>query len=114
MNLSRLRNNKIIPCAFKHENIDHVIPEFGDLFSTMWVLLHVLTGPGVITKDINTPLGFIRHLYAAMHLKEGALAFLGVVCSTWTTINRHWATGDIGLGHVHPNDLYMRIFKELT
>ena len=55
--------------------------------------------PVVITKDINTPLGFIRHLYAAMHLKEGALAFLGVVCSTWTTINRRWAVGD-SLGHV--------------
>ena len=39
------------------------------------------------TKDINTPLGFIRHLKAILSLRQGGLATFGVVCSSWTRVN---------------------------
>ena len=38
-------------------------------------------------EDINSPLGFLRHLEAIMNLKPGGLATFGVVCSSWTRIN---------------------------
>lgn len=38
--------------------------------------------------DICEPLGFIRHLYAAMNIAPGGLAFIGVVCSSWVALNR--------------------------
>ena len=41
------------------------------------------------TQDILEPLGFLRHLYACMNLTVGGLCFLGVVCSSWVTINRN-------------------------
>ncbi|CAE6941180.1 unnamed protein product [Symbiodinium sp. KB8] len=37
--------------------------------------------------DINTPLGFIRHLKAILSLRQGGLATFGVVCSSWTRVN---------------------------
>ncbi|CAK9007318.1 unnamed protein product [Durusdinium trenchii] len=38
--------------------------------------------------DINSPVGFIRHLYAACHIARGGLGCMGIVCSTWVAINR--------------------------
>ena len=39
-------------------------------------------------QDILTSLGFLRHVYAAMNLKPGGVLWAGVVCSTWSVVNR--------------------------
>lgn len=38
--------------------------------------------------DILTSYGFLRFLWAAMNLKEGALLVAGILCSTWSVVNR--------------------------
>ena len=38
--------------------------------------------------DINSPLGFLRHLISIMKMEPGGLFSAGVVCSSWTAINR--------------------------
>ena len=48
------------------------------------------------TKDILSPVGFIRHLYAAMRMAPGGLAFIGICCSSWVAINSHWAADHSG------------------
>ena len=42
-------------------------------------------------QDILTSLGFIRSLFAIMRASTGAVVTMGVVCSSWTTINRPYA-----------------------
>lgn len=39
-------------------------------------------------QDILSSLGFIRSLFAIMRASSGALVTMGIVCSSWTTINR--------------------------
>ena len=39
-------------------------------------------------EDINTARGFTRHIWSICNLQRGGLAFGGVVCSSWTLINR--------------------------
>lgn len=39
-------------------------------------------------KDINSPIGFLRHLISIMRMQRGGLFSAGVVCSSWTLINR--------------------------
>lgn len=39
-------------------------------------------------QDILSSLGFLRHVYAAMNLKPGGVLWAGVVCSTWSVVNR--------------------------
>ena len=42
----------------------------------------------MIAEDILTPLGFLRHVWACMHLERGGILTAGVVCSTWSVVNR--------------------------
>lgn len=39
-------------------------------------------------QDILSSLGFLRHVFAAMNLKPGGVLWAGVVCSTWSVVNR--------------------------
>ena len=39
-------------------------------------------------KDLNSSRGFCRHLWSIMNMAPGAICFAGVVCSSWSTINR--------------------------
>ncbi len=43
------------------------------------------------TQDILTSRGFLRFLWAAMNLKGGALLVAGILCSTWSVVNRSLA-----------------------
>ena len=43
---------------------------------------------GVKSEDICSPQGFVRHLWALISCRPGALVFLGVPCSSWVTVNR--------------------------
>ena len=52
----------------------------------MYRLAHVRTA-----KDILTPLGFVRHLYAVLNVARGGLISAGVVCSSWSRINSYSA-----------------------
>ena len=54
----------------------------------------------LLPEDILSPLGLIRHLFAAMHIAQGGLATLGVVCSTWVAINRDLDCLNNGLGEL--------------
>ena len=45
--------------------------------------------PATGHKDILSPHGFVRHLLSVMQLAAGGMCFLGPVCSSWVTINRH-------------------------
>lgn len=40
------------------------------------------------TDDINSPLGFLRHLVSIMRMQKGGLFSAAVVCSSFTLINR--------------------------
>ena len=62
--------------------------------------LQILHATSSDSKDINSPLGFLRHLHAVMNLQEGGLAFMGVVCSSWTTVNRSLASRQWVATHV--------------
>lgn len=42
-------------------------------------------------KDILTSEGFLRWIWAAMNIKEGGLLVAGILCSTWSVVNRHLA-----------------------
>ena len=44
------------------------------------------------TEDINSSLGFLRHLASIMRMKRGGLFSAGVVCGSWTLINRAWVS----------------------
>ena len=47
------------------------------------------------TQDILSPVGFIRTLYAAIHIARGGLCTMGVVCSSFTQINRYLSNIDL-------------------
>ncbi|CAK9106189.1 unnamed protein product [Durusdinium trenchii] len=53
--------------------------------------------------DILSPVGFIRTLYAAIHIARGGLCTMGVVCSSFTQINRGTSgrTAENPLGREH-------------
>ena len=43
-------------------------------------------------EDINSSIGFLRHLVSIMRMKKGGLFSAGVVCGSWTLINRAWVS----------------------
>lgn len=45
----------------------------------------------VPSQDINTPLGFLRHLMTILRMGPGGLFSAAVVCSSWTVVNSSWA-----------------------
>lgn len=45
----------------------------------------------VPSQDINTPLGFLRHLTTILRMGPGGLFSAAVVCSSWTVVNSSWA-----------------------
>ena len=42
-------------------------------------------------QDVNSPLGFLRHLVSVMRMEPGGLLSAAVVCGSWTLINRYLA-----------------------
>lgn len=62
-------------------NDDSYVYVFVRLTSSWWKF-------AVYAQDILSPLGFLRHVYAAMNLKQGGVLWAGVVCSTWSVVNR--------------------------
>ena len=39
-------------------------------------------------QDILSSRGFVRHLWQVMHLREGGLLYMAVVCSSWSVMCR--------------------------
>ena len=44
--------------------------------------------PYLLIQDILDDMGFLRWIWACLNIRKGGLAILGVLCSTWSIVNR--------------------------
>ena len=93
MNVEAFAGRSEIAKAFKRQGYNGVALDIElDPLDVTRQLYHdlpaLLASPArPVTKDILSPIGFLRHLMAAASLARGGLYTAAVVCSSWVCIN---------------------------